>query len=152
MNAKLTLMCGFPRCGKSTWIAKNKVDAIVVCLDVIRKHIFGHQFHREAEPFVMAVAKSMVRMLLDQDKHVIVDATNLVPVFRKEWYAIAREYGAAIEIVWVKTPIHVCLGRNKASSRGEKLPVKVLKSMIDRFVSPSYDSEGELNINIREII
>ena len=67
-KAKLIIMCGLPRSGKSTWIRKNKGDAVIVSPDEIRSDIFGHQFFKNCEPWVWAMAKSMVRLLMGQGR------------------------------------------------------------------------------------
>ena len=48
----LTMMCGLPRSGKSTWIKKNKEDDVIVSPDQIRLKVFGVQFYSEVEQFV----------------------------------------------------------------------------------------------------
>lgn len=133
----LTLMVGYPRCGKTTWLKKYKQRGIVVCLDAIRKEIFGHQFHLPAEPFILGVAKGIVRLSLQQGLNVTVDATNLLYQYREEWRRLASGCGAKTKIVWIDTPLNVCLLRNRRSPKGEKLPVKVLKAMAARFEEPN---------------
>lgn len=144
----LTLMCGLPRSGKSTWLRKNRGEDIVVCLDVIRKEIFGHQFHGPAEQFVMGIAKSMVRLLLKQKKSVIIDATNIRRGWRAEWRTLAEECGARTRIVFIDAPLEVCLERNRTSKVGERLPVRKLREMAagfaDPIVSQDRDSKGRL--------
>lgn len=142
----LSLMCGFPRSGKSTWIKNHSAQAVVVCLDVIRKEVFGHQFHGPAEPFVMGIAKSMVRIILRQKKSVIVDATNVRRSWRHEWESLAEECGARVQIIFIDTPFEVCMERNRRSKRGERVPPAKLREMAERFdnplTEPDKDSKG----------
>ena len=148
----LTLMCGLARCGKSTWIKQNKGDAVVVCPDTIRSEILGHQFHKSAEDFVWAIAKSMVRILLDQKKSVIIDATNLTFFSRGDWIRIANEYGAKVRIVWIKTSIRECKRRNRKSTKGNKLPSEVIDRMASVFENPYYGKEkGKPRIELIEL-
>jgi len=138
MKNKLTviLMVGLARSGKSTWIKKNTKDNVVVCPDRIRKLIFGHQFHKEAEGFVWAYAKGMTKLLLEQGKSVIIDATNINYSSRQQWYDIALEYKAKIKIIWVKTSLKECKERNEKSPEGERLPEEVLDRMAESFEDP----------------
>ena len=136
-------MCGLARCGKSTWLNKNKKDAVVICPDEIRAKIFGHQFHQESEGFVWAFAESMVRLLLEQNKGVIIDATNLTYGSRDKWIRIAKEYGIKVEIIWIKTSLKKCKERNKKSKKGNKIPVVVLDRMASMFESPFYNEYKE---------
>lgn len=142
-------MVSLPRGGKSTWLKKNKGAAVVVCPDEIRSKIFGHQFHKEAEDYIWAFAKSMTRLLLDQGKNVIIDATNINNYSRDVWIRLAREYKAKIRIVWIKTSVKECIKRNK------KIDVKVPEDIIIRFAghfeNPSYCGTFDADIEVIEI-
>lgn len=139
MQNRLTLMAGLARSGKSTWIKKNAKDDVVVCPDRIRKLIFGHQFHRDAEDFVWAYAKGMAKLILEQGKNVLIDATNLNYSTREQWYRIALDYKAKIRVVWVKTSLKECKERNRKSPEGERLPEDVLERMATMFENPTED-------------
>jgi predicted kinase len=135
-------MCGLPRAGKSSWIKKHKKNCVVVSADEIRKEIFGHQFHQQANKFVFAIVEAMVSMLLKQGLNVIVDATHLTEAVRLPWLPIARSYNTKAIIVWVyadKDPeknLEICLERNKLSIEGEQLPEIALKKMHLMFEEP----------------
>lgn len=137
---KLVLMCGLPRSGKSTWVKKHSKEYVVVSPDEIRDKIFGHQFHRNAEPFVWAFAEGMVRLLLSQGKSVIIDATNLNYETRKTWFDIAIANKVKYDLVWIKTPLKECIKRNNGSAR--KVPEDILVRMALIFENP-----GESNVN-----
>lgn len=138
----LTLMCGIARSGKSTWIEKNKKDELIVSPDEIRRVIFGHQFHQNAEPFVWSFAEGMARMLLEQGKSVIVDATNVTNFGRNRWILLARDYNIKTRIIFIQTPLKECLARNEKSPEGKKVPEDALIRM-DRSLKkePPYESE-----------
>jgi len=142
----VTLMCGLPRSGKSTWIRKNKIDEIVISPDEVRAKIFGHQFFANAEGFVWAFAESMVKLLLEQDKSVIIDATNITSASRYKWIKIAESYKAKVKIVFFKTSLKVCLRRNEKSKAGQKLPEKVINNMAIWFEDPIYSEEEGFEI------
>jgi len=148
----LTLMVGLARSGKSTWTRKHNKDAVIVCPDTIRSEIFGHQFHKNAEDFVWAIAKSMVKILIGQKIDVIVDATNLTYFARGEWLRIANDYSANVRIVWIKTSVKECIRRNNKSSEGKKLPSDVIEKMAMIFENPHYIKEkGKAPIELIEI-
>lgn len=147
----LTMMCGLPRCGKSSWIRKNKGDAVVVSPDEIRSDIFGHQFHMCAEDFVWGVAKSFVRMLLKQGKDVIVDATHISFSKRAVWLLIAKEFDAKLKIVWIKTSVEVCKRRSAKSKEGNVVPDAVIDRMAEYFQDPFYEYEKEVDVETIEL-
>lgn len=142
---KVTLMCGIPRCGKSTWIQKNKVDEIVVSPDEIRSKIFGHQFHQNAEGFIWSLAESMALLLLDQGKSLIIDATNITSSARRKWIKVAEPYDCDIEIIVFRTTLEVCKKRNLASKEGCLVPESVICNMAMFFEEP-YHPEGNIKI------
>ena len=144
-------MCGLPRCGKSTWIKKNKGEAIVVCPDEVRAKVFGHQFHLEAEGFVWAFVKSMVRLILEQNKDVIVDATHTTYGKRSAWVNMAKDLGVKLRIVWIKTSIEVCKRRSMKSKEGNIVPVEVIDRMAAYFEDPFYEYEEGVNIEVVEM-
>jgi predicted kinase len=132
----MTLMVGLARCGKSTYVKKNSKD-VIVCPDRIRKLIFGHQFHKDAEDFVWAYAKGMAKLILEQGKNVLIDATNLNFYSREQWYKIAKDYKAKIKVIWIKTSLKECKKRNAKSPEGERLPEGTLDNMAYMFENPT---------------
>ena len=141
MSSKITMtiMCGLPRCGKSTWIKRNKKDAVIVSPDEIRAKILGHQFHPEAEGFVWAIAESMASLLLDQGKSIIIDATNINFHSRGRWIKMAEKYNVKARIIWLKTSLKKCHDRNIKSEQGKKVPPEVISGMALNFQDPSID-------------
>jgi predicted kinase len=138
----VTLMCGLPGSGKTTWIKNNKKsDTDIISLDDIRHSIFGHQFYRDAEPWILAFAASMAKILLEQKRSIIIDATNLLPFMRNTWRTMAQKYGAKIELVLLDVPLAVCIKRNNTRSKSKRVPITVLKQFNDIFVPPSHKYE-----------
>ena len=132
----LTIMVGLARCGKSTWVQKHKKDAVIVCPDEIRAKIFGHQFHIDCEEFIWAFANAMIKLLLDQGKSVIVDATSINEFSRDKLIRIARKYGLKTKIVWIKTSVAECKRRNEKTPKGKKVPYEVIDRMANNFEDP----------------
>lgn len=84
----LILTVGLPRIGKTTWAKElSRVNSVpIVNPDAIRLAIHGQPFVSDAEPYVWAVAKTMVRSLfLAGHDTVIVDATNTTKSRRQFW-------------------------------------------------------------------
>jgi predicted kinase len=130
----MIILCGLPGAGKSTWIKTHNKGFTVVKLDWIRQEIYGHQFHTNAEFFIIGMARSMVRLLLSQGKNVIIDGTGLTRGIRNDWIEIGNDYNANIKIVWIKTSIETCLKRN--SKRKNKVPEDVIQRMNSMFCPP----------------
>lgn len=80
----LILTCGLPRSGKSTWARSQAYP--IVCPDEIRTALHGQRFAAEAEPFVWAIARVMVRSLFGAGhQFVILDACSTTRKRRDEW-------------------------------------------------------------------
>lgn len=98
---RLIATVGFPRSGKTTWARQQGHP--IVNPDSIRLAIHGNRFIGLAEPFVWAVAKTMVRALfLAGHETVILDATNISRKRREEWKSSAwktvfHEMGTTLE-------------------------------------------------------
>jgi predicted kinase len=141
-QAEMTIMCGLPGCSKSTWIKKHNKNAVIVELDWIRKEIFGHQFHYNAEQFVIGMAKSIARILCSQDKDVIIDSTGLTIGIRNEWVNMAKEYGYKTKIVFIDVPIEECKKRN--AKRENPVPDEVYERMEGIFQIPRKQKSEDL--------
>lgn len=114
----LIMMVGLPRSGKST---KAKELAFpVVNPDSIRLALHGQPFIGLAEPFVWAIAKTMVRALfLSGHDNVILDATNTSKKRRDEWKSKTWKR----EFVICATPVDECKMRAVQTGREDLLPV-----------------------------
>jgi predicted kinase len=144
--ATLTMMIGYPRSGKSTWIKNNKGDRLVIEPDWIRREILGHQFHIPAEPMIWVLVDSFIRIALSQNKDIILDGINLVPFIRSKYIKLAKSMNCEVDGVWVRTPIEECIQRNEESLDGKKLPTESLDSMRYRFVEPKSKDFNNLYI------
>lgn len=84
MNNTLYLTVGLPRSGKSTWAKEQGWP--IVNPDSIRLAIHGQRYNPLLEPYVWAIAATMVRALfLAGHNKVILDATNINEASRKKW-------------------------------------------------------------------
>lgn len=115
---RLILTVGLPRSGKTTWARRQNVP--IVSPDAIRLALHGARFEVLAEPFVWAIAKTMVRALfLAGHSTVIVDATNTTKGRRDEWRSGAWRIGFKV----VDTSREECVKRATLEQDGYILPV-----------------------------
>ena len=147
MSPTLTILCGIPRVGKSSWIKQNQKNAVVVCTDTIRQEMFGHTFHGQANKFVFGIAEGMATMILQQGIDVIIDATNMTEQLRSAWKFIAQKCNANVKVIWIYADkdmvknFAICLDRNRLSKCG-KLPELILFRMASAFQEPDSELEG----------
>lgn len=144
---RLTIVMGLPRAGKGTWIdlKKNQND-IVVSSDWIRENILGQSYSKASNSIVWSIIDSTLRILLGQGKNVILDGINLTRSVRKFYTDIARTYGSEVVIVHVKTPLDVCVERNR-KAESHKLPEEDLLNMGSIIEIPTKDeSDGYIEV------
>lgn len=109
-----TLICtvGFPRSGKTTWAQSQAYP--IVCPDAIRLAIHGQRFIAEAEPFVWAVAKTMVRALFRAGHSIVVlDACNNTRKRRDEWRS--KEWDVVFKVI--PEDASTCMERAQSEGR-----------------------------------
>src|SRR5262245_596941 len=103
---KLICLVGLPYSGKTTWARSQSLP--IVCPDAIRLALHGQRFVFEAEPFVWAIAKAMVRSLFHAGHDVVIlDATNNTRKRRDEWRS--KEWDTVFKVI--STPADVCTAR-----------------------------------------
>ncbi len=104
--ATLTLLCGLPASGKSTYAQRlARAGAGVLTSDKIRTH------NLEA-PRVFAAIYGQARRELRAGRDVVIDACSLRPSARRQARWLAAETGADIVLVVLCTPPDVCRTRN----------------------------------------
>lgn len=137
----LTIMCGLPLSGKSTYCAERKKEGyVIISPDEIRLAMYGSPFIYTAEPFVWATAQTMARSLLNQGYKVIIDATNITEESRRKWRNIASDFDIYINIVFMQTPAYECYLRNEEIKR---LDHSIILDMALRFEPPK-EYEGKI--------
>jgi predicted kinase len=133
--ARLAIMCGLPRSGKTTYArGLHEAGWVRVCSNDVRRALHralhGRAHHPSAEPLVWANAELAVRALL-LGGHSVVDATNTTRRRRAPWVAIARDHDVPIEAFVIETPKVECPERNRDST--DPVPAEVIDRMAERW-------------------
>jgi predicted kinase len=109
---------GLPKSGKTTWAKAQSYP--IVNPDAIRLAIHGQRFIAEAEPFVWATAKAMVKALfLAGHKIVVLDATNNTRKRRDDWKSNNWE----LHLKYFDTSAEICFDRATEENDTEIIPV-----------------------------
>ncbi|HLO85350.1 MAG TPA: AAA family ATPase [Nostocaceae cyanobacterium] len=117
----LILLVGLPGSGKST-LAKQLLTQCpqmrLISTDAIRGQLFGSPRIQGDWSLIWQEIKQQFQQAVVANQGVIFDATNTHQLYRRELIASARNFGFTNMIgVWVKTPVWLCLTRNKGRSR-----------------------------------
>lgn len=137
------MMVGLPRSGKSTWIKNNACGRIVISNDWIRANILHAPNNKSIDPALWMITDATLRIMLGQKNDVILDGVHLTKFVRKFFIDVAREYGAKVIFVYMKTPLEECKKRNAFNN---KLPDEVLEGMAEKFEEPDCEEYDEITI------
>jgi predicted kinase len=118
---KLFLLIGLPGSGKST-LAKQLVTQCpqrrLVSTDAVRGQLFGNEAIQGPWLLVWRETERQFQRAIATHTTVIYDATNAQRRHRREVITLARDIGFThITGIWVKTPVWLCLARNRRRER-----------------------------------
>lgn len=136
---KITIMCGLPRSGKSTWVAQNKMDEVIVSADNIRQLVYGQRFFQGGEPIMWAVRGLMLEYLMQQGLDIIVDETNTTLERRGAIIKLAKKYNYYIIGNIIECTPDLCKTRAVYSIQEDL--ISIIDYMSKQFEFPSI-SEG----------
>eukprot|EP01012_Entosiphon_sulcatum_P012212 TRINITY_DN17630_c0_g1_i1.p1 TRINITY_DN17630_c0_g1~~TRINITY_DN17630_c0_g1_i1.p1 ORF type:complete len:603 (+),score=77.88 TRINITY_DN17630_c0_g1_i1:21-1829(+) len=120
-----TMLVGIPGSGKSTFAAQQRQknpDLVVVSTDDIRREIYGTVNEQSKSSEVFDIAKKRVVEALEADLDVILDATNTVAKYRKDFLTRLPACRRVAQVFQVppcvaKQRIHddLCRGRDRSA-------------------------------------
>ncbi|WP_071188406.1 AAA family ATPase [Trichormus sp. NMC-1] len=128
---KLILLIGLPGSGKST-LAKQLLTESpqmqLISTDAIRGQLFGSEATQGAWLLIWGEIQRQFQQAIEADRGVIFDATNAKRCDRRKLIIQARNLGFThITGIWVKTPVWLCLARNKRRIR--QVPEEIILRM-----------------------
>lgn len=113
--AKIIMMKGLPASGKSTRakeLCQEYGNFYRVSRDGLREMLHFGKWTGKNEGITIEVQKYMVLGLLNADRNVIVDDTNLGESHEQRWKEIAKFAEAKFEVVELDTPWEECVTRD----------------------------------------
>lgn len=129
---------GLPASFKSSW-AKDRAEKlgwVRVSLDDLRDSVYGGWKPRR-EKYILNLRDAMIRSGIEQDKTVVVDATNLHPKHERRLRALAEELGVPFEIedsFLQKTPME-CIEADLHRGK-DAVGSKVIWDMYTKYLRP----------------
>lgn len=128
----LILTVGLPQSGKTTFAVS--LGCPIVCPDAIRYGLHGNRFIAVAEPYVWAIAHTMVNALfLAGHDRVILDACNNTKKRRDEW--ASSNY--TTYFYPIDTPKEVCIDR--AKQLNDEVIIPIIEKMAAEYEPLSLD-------------
>ena len=144
------MLKGLPASGKSTyakeleakgWVRANKDD-------IRKRHFPDYDFKDEKE--VVAKEDQLIHAALGIGKDVVVDNTHFNPKHQKRLEKIAEQFNADFEVLFIDTPLEVCIKRNR--KRANSVPLEVILDMHRKYIAPYRDEKIEYNDKLEEAI
>ncbi len=151
MTKKLLMLKGLPASGKSTYAKELEATGkwTRVNKDDIRKEFFpDYTFKDEKE--VVYMEDSEIIAELREGNNVVVDNTHFNPAHQVRLEKIAKDEGAEFELLFIDTPLEVCIKRNR--KRANSVPMEAILDMYRKHIAPLRDEKQEYNDNLEEAI
>ena len=139
----LYMMCGVPGSGKSTYVATNHPDAIVVSRDAIRFALLkeGDDYFAY-EDMVLSIFYSEIQNAIDSDSEqdIIIDATHLTPKARATCLQNLKNLDKVnLVALSIEVPIAIALYRNNQRSGRARVPDTVIRNMYRSYRIPTIE-------------
>ena len=146
--AKLIVMVGVPGSGKSTY-AKNHFEnnAEILSSDALRKELFGDENNQKNNDILFSELYSRARNFLNNNKNVVIDATNINVFERKRMLKNFEDLNVEKIAVVIQTSIEKCLKQN--AQRERRVDDSVIEMFFKNFEMPT-TAEGFNKIEIIE--
>jgi predicted kinase len=128
---KLLLLIGLPGSGKSTLAKQLQATSPqmqLISTDAIRGQLFGSEAIQGPWLLIWRELQRQFQQAIASNHNVIFDATNAQRQNRREVITLVRDCGfQEITGIWVRTPVWLCLARNKQRSR--QVPEEIILRM-----------------------
>ncbi|WP_168442844.1 AAA family ATPase [Microbacterium sp. PF5] len=132
---------GIPGSGKSTWarswVAERPDERGRVNRDDIRMAVFGRP-HGVDERVVTRVQNATIRALIEAGKDIVVDNTNLNPVYNEKLINFVRSLGANVRIRDFEVDVDEAIRRD--SERPNPVGAGVIRGFHRTYLSPAVRS------------
>lgn len=135
-------MVGLPGCGKSTLAKKmsgGKID--ILSSDEMRAELGTGEDDQSVSYIVFKQLQNRLVKLIENNKSVIVDSTNLSIKKRKFYIEVAKKYNVDIYAYYFELSLSDLILRNikRKNAGGRCLDSHILSKLLTRYVRPSVD-------------
>ena len=133
---KIIVPIGISGSGKSRLYKMRYSDLTLVSPDLIRKEMTGNISDQSKNNDVFKEVNKRIKELVAKDESFFYDATNLNPMFRRQFAEQFR--GTNVEIVYIVLPADIELSKKRIKED--------LNNKVDRSVVPDYVISRQLDM------
>jgi predicted kinase len=138
---KVFILCGCPGSGKTTWREKFCLENpmyFCLCPDEYRKILGKDSSDQSVSALAFLSVKQDMRKKLENNKSVIIDATNMYRKTRKQFLDIAKKYNAETIAVVFEVDRETLIKRNqkRGADGGRNVPVEIIDKMLSKYERP----------------
>lgn len=129
---EVILLSGLPGTGKDAWIRRNCPELPMISLDEIRAELKIPPARPQGR--VIDTARERARELLRKKRSFVWNATNILPMTRKQQVDLFTSYGASVRLVYLETEWDEQLRRN--AGRPDAVPEGAVSDMLEKLTPP----------------
>lgn len=143
--AKMILMCGLPRSGKTTWVKDNRKswvddnrpDKFIISADALRQVVYNQRYWQDGEALMWSIHDIILKIALFQGIDIIIDECNISKKRRSPLIKIAKNYGYEVHCIFIVTSWVDCISRANKENDLEIIPI--IERMSNHFENPEYE-------------
>lgn len=131
---RLTILCGLPASGKSTYVKKMQNEGYkftLISFDELHRMLFG-EYRLQEFPMVVDVSHNIFDKAVFYGHNIMIDNTNLRGFYINRWIEYLGGYtdDYEVEIIPFKVSLHECFYRNLHRDRNNmNVPQNVILKM-----------------------
>lgn len=129
---EVILLSGLPGTGKDTWIKNNCPQLPMISLDEIRAELKIPPTKNQGK--VIDAARERTKELLRKKQSFVWNATNILPMTRKQQVDLFAAYGASVRLVYLETGWDEQQRRN--AGRKDAVPESAISGMLEKLTPP----------------
>lgn len=130
----IVVAVGLPGAGKSAYFARRRIRPLAS--DWLRAVLLGDEADQRFPEYIFSALRTLLRLrLLIGQRVTYVDATHLTRRERSGYFALARQFGCAVDALYFDVPLEVCLERNR--QRARHVPEAKVREMATRLQPPT---------------
>lgn len=144
----IVLICGLPACGKSQFaktyfkpqefkrINRKEIRRMLYEMTTFEDKWSEKEFSSVDEGLVKQIERKLLENLLQNEQKVLIDNTSVSTVSRKSYIQIAQQFRKTIGVVFMNTPVQVCMERNR--KKADPVPERIIANLAAAIELPDY--------------